>query len=83
MANGRSTPHFIHASTHFPAQRNRGAAASLHTVIAEAILAARSQGLDECRQYHCAVRAVTKLAPDFPLPMAARLINAFLEEQEG
>ena len=58
-------------------------APSLLNVIAHAINKARTQGLDECQQYHSAVRAVMRVEPDLPLLVAARRINALLEEQDG
>ena len=79
MASSSSSARFIDSPV---AQAGEGAP-SRHNVIAHAIEKARSQGLDEIQQYHSAVRAVMRVEPDLPLLVAARLINALLEEQDG
>lgn len=55
---------------------------SLMNVIAHAVNAARQQGLDDCRQYDRAVRAVMRVEPDLTLLAAARLVNAHLEARD-
>jgi hypothetical protein len=82
MVNGSSSVRFIGSPVALVTRGGGGDAPSLRDVITHAIDQARSQGLDEIQQYHSSVRAVRRVEPDLPLLVAARLINALLEEQD-
>ncbi len=82
MASSNPTAPFVDSPTVLP-PKEIGGTPSLRDVIDHAIDRARSHGLDEILQYECAVQAVRRIEPDLPLLVAARLINALLEERDG